>query len=125
MEPQQNAVQTIVGTTFDALVLDSNKDVFIDYYTQSCAPCKVMAPEWEKLAQLYKADSSGCNKILIGKMDAEANDVSEDIRGFPWLLLYPSGKKDNPVQYLGKRFAKEMALFVKEYGTHQVDVVRD
>lgn len=125
VEPQPDAVKTIVGLTFDKLVLDETKDVFVEYYTQSCAPCKVMAPQWEKLAQLFKDDEEGCKKILVGKMDAEANDVSADIRGYPWLLLYPSSSKDRPVQYLGNRTVQDMALFVKEHGTHEVDAVRN
>lgn len=125
VEPQPDAVQTIVGSTFDVLVLDETKDVFVDYYTQSCAPCKVMAPQWQKLAQLFRDDKEGCQKVLVGKMDAEANDVSDDIRGYPWLLLYPSGGKDRPVQYVGNRTVEDMALFVKEHGTHGVDVVRE
>lgn len=123
-EPQHDAAQTIVGLTFDTLVLNnSDKDVFVEFYTQSCGPCKAMAPQWEKLAQLYKDDERGCQMVMIGKIDAEANDVPWDVRGYPWLLLYPAGKKDAPVQYIGNRTVEDMALFVKEYGTFGVDIM--
>jgi len=123
-EPQQDAVQTIVGQTFDRLVLDSDRDVFVDYYTQWCGPCKVMAPAWEKLAQLFRADSEGSRKVMVGKIDAEANDVPDGIRGYPWLVLYPAGSKDKPIQYPGKRTVAEMANFVRDNGKYGIDVMK-
>ena len=123
-EPQPGPVQTIVGHTFKSLVLDSEKDVFVDFYTQWCGPCKVMAPQWEKLARLYSEDAEGSQKVLIGKIDAEANDVPDYVRGFPWLVLYPAGQKDEPIQYVGNRMVEPMANFVRDMGTHRVDITK-
>jgi protein disulfide-isomerase A1 len=122
-EPQQFAIQTIVASTFDTLVLNNEKDVFLEYYTQSCGPCKVMAPEWEKLAILYKSHEEGREKVMIGKIDMELNDVPTDIRGAPWLLLYAAGRKDKPVLYLGKMVMEDMARFLRKEGTHGVDAL--
>jgi protein disulfide-isomerase A1 len=121
---QTTAVQNIVGLTFDSLVLETDKDVFVEFYTQTCAPCKAMAPQWEKLAQSFDNNVEGKKRVMIGQIDAEANDVPGDIRGFPWLLLYPAGKKDEPVLYSGKTTVEDMALFVKQQGTFGVDVLK-
>jgi protein disulfide-isomerase A1 len=62
----------VVGTTFEAIVMDSSKDVLVKYYAPWCGHCKSLAPVWEELGQHY-ADNSD---LVIAKFDATANEVA-------------------------------------------------
>ena len=80
-----------------------------------------LAPKYEELAQLYAANPSHAEKVTIAKVDATANDVPEEIQGFPTIKLYPAGSKDSPVDYSGSRTIEDLAQFVKVNGKHKVD----
>ncbi|KIX98210.1 uncharacterized protein Z520_06290 [Fonsecaea multimorphosa CBS 102226] len=122
-ETQEGPVTVIVGHTYDHLVINNDKDVLVDYYTQWCGPCKAMAPTYEKLAQLYVSHLTGCGRVTIAKVDAEANDVPGDIRGFPTFKLFPAGSKESPVQYVGPWTIADFANFVRDNGKHKIDVL--
>src|SRR5256714_4532711 len=80
-----------------------------------------LAPKYEELAQLYVSNPSYAEKVTIAKVDATANDVPEEIQGFPTIKLYPAGAKDSPVDYSGGRPVHDLAEFVKVNGKHKVD----
>ena len=122
-EMQQGPVIVVVGHTYDDLVINNEKDVLLDYYTQWCGPCKAMAPTYEKLANLYASNSTGSDRVTIAKIDAEANDVPGDIRGFPTFKLFPAGSKESPVIYDGPWTIEDFANFVRHNGKHKVDVL--
>jgi protein disulfide-isomerase A1 len=120
---QEGPVIVIVGHTYDDLIINNDKDVLVDYYTQSCVPCKAMAPIYEKLANLYASNSTSSDRVTIAKIDAEANDVPGDIRGFPTFKLFPAGSKESPVLYDGPWTVEDFANFVRDNGKHKIDVL--
>lgn len=60
-------------------------------------------------------------KVTIAKVDATANDVPDEIQGFPTIKLFPAGKKDSPVDYSGSRTVEDLAQFIKENGSHKAE----
>jgi len=101
-------VITLVGKNFDEIVYNSNnKPVFVEFYAPWCGHCKSLAPVWEKLGTAL-ADSN----VIIAKMDATANHLSEDIpvKGFPTLILF-KGKEQIPFD--GNRELEGLTEFVK------------
>ena len=80
-----------------------------------------LAPKYEELAQLYTSNPSYAEKVTIAKVDATANDVPEEIQGFPTIKLYPAGSKDTPVDYSGSRTIEDLAEFIKVNGKYKVD----
>ena len=60
--------------------------------------------------------------MTIAKVDATANDVPDEIQGFPTLKLYKAGDKSSPVEYSGDRSVEDLAKFVKEKGKYGIDV---
>ncbi|KAF8855455.1 hypothetical protein BDZ45DRAFT_793415 [Acephala macrosclerotiorum] len=92
---QTSPVIEAVATTFDEIVLDPTKDVFIEFETKRCGPCKAIFPVLKKLVMLYKNDERWKDKVVISKMDAGANDVpGEELRMFPTFRLYPAKMDD-------------------------------
>ena len=61
-------------------------------------------------------------KVTIAKVDATANDVPDEIQGFPTIKLFPAGGKEEPITYSGSRTIEDLAEFVKENGKYKVDV---
>lgn len=59
--------------------------------------------------------------VTIAKVDATANDVPDEIQGFPTIKLFPAGAKEEPITYSGSRTIEDLAAFVKENGKYKVD----
>ena len=60
-------------------------------------------------------------KVTIAKVDATANDVPDEIQGFPTIKLFPAGSKEEPITYSGSRTIEDLAEFIKENGKYKVD----
>jgi protein disulfide-isomerase A1 len=63
--------------------------------------------------------------VTVAKVDATANDVPEEIQGFPTIKLFPAGSKDSPIDYSGSRTVEDLANFIKENGKHGVDAYKN
>lgn len=80
-----------------------------------------LAPNYEKLAKLYTDNSDFASKVVIAKIDATANDVPDEIAGFPTIKLYPAGAKESPIEYSGSRTIEDLANFVRDSGKYKID----
>ena len=120
-EKQEGPVQIVVAKNYDDIVLDDTKDVLIEFYAPWCGHCKALAPKYDILAELYVTEGHS-DKITIAKVDSTANDVPDEIQGFPTLKMYKAGDKKNPVTYSGNRSIEDLIRFIKEEGKYQLDV---
>lgn len=112
-ETQDGPVTVLVGNSFEKLVLDKEKDVFVEFYAPWCGHCKKLAPTWDELGEKYKS----VNGVVIAKMDATENDIPssspfKQIQGFPTLVLFKSGSNEF-VQYEGQRTLDALVSFVE------------
>ncbi len=79
----------VTDETFEALVVDSNQLVLVDFWAEWCPPCKMIAPVLEELAQELDG------KLVIGKLDTDENQdtaMTFGVMGLPTLLLFKGGK---------------------------------
>nr|AAH97044.1 Pdia4 protein [Danio rerio] len=110
-------VKVVVGKTFDEIVMDSKKDVLIEFYAPWCGHCKKLEPDYISLGKKYKNEKN----LVIAKMDATANDVPHDsykVEGFPTIYFAPSNNKQNPIKFEGgKRDVEEFSKFVEKHAT--------
>ncbi|KAF4974042.1 hypothetical protein FZEAL_9014 [Fusarium zealandicum] len=120
-ETQEGPVTVVVAKSYDAVVLDNEKDVLIEFYAPWCGHCKALAPKYDDLASQYAA-SEFKDKVVIAKVDATLNDVPDEIQGFPTIKMYPAGAKDAPITYEGSRTIEDLAKFVKENGKYKAEL---
>lgn len=116
-ESNDGPVKVIVAHQYQDIVIDNEKDVLVEFYAPWCGHCKSLAPKYEELGALYASNS---DKVTVAKVDATANDVPDEIQGFPTLKLFPAGKKDAPITYKGPRTVEDLAKFIAENGTHKI-----
>jgi protein disulfide-isomerase A1 len=120
-ETQEGPVTVVVAKSYDDIVLDDTKDVLVEFYAPWCGHCKALAPKYEDLASQYAA-SEHKDKVVIAKVDATANDVPDEIQGFPTIKLYPAGDKKSPVTYSGSRTVEDFIEFIAENGKHKASI---
>jgi len=78
------------AATFDAVISSSAMPVVVDFWAPWCGPCRMMAPELEKVAR------SAAGEWLIVKVDTEA--VPElgqryRIQSIPTLAIFKGGRQ--------------------------------
>ena len=124
-EPPRNAsmlpVWTVVGKTWNEIVMDDERDVLVDFYAPWCDHCKEMESDYTALAKTL----AHVDTIRIAKMDAQNNIVNEHagkITTIPVVRLYPSGDKAKWVDYEGDRTVSLMLSFLAKKATHKFRV---
>ena len=118
-EKQDGPVTIVVAKNYQDVVIDNDKDVLLEFYAPWCGHCKALSPKYDELAGLFK---SHADKVTIAKVDANANDVPDEIQGFPTIKLFKAGSKDAPVDYSGSRTVEDLANFIRDNGSHKIDV---
>ncbi|GIY99471.1 protein disulfide-isomerase A4 [Caerostris extrusa] len=112
--PKENKgpVVTVVGSTFQELVMKNKKNVFIEFYAPWCGHCKKLEPIYKKLGKIFVDNDN----IIIAKIDATSNDYPSEfqVKGFPTIFYVPAKDKFNPISYEGERNLKEMSKFINE-----------
>lgn len=104
-------VTVLTPSNFDKIV-NSAKDVFVEFYAPWCGHCKSLAPVWDKLALAFKNEEN----VVIAKIDADAHrDIASrfDVSGFPTLKFFPKDDKKGE-KYEGGRDLAELVKFVNE-----------
>ncbi|KAF2007733.1 disulfide-isomeras-like protein [Amniculicola lignicola CBS 123094] len=120
-ETQEGAVTVVVAHNYEDVVINNEKDVLLEFYAPWCGHCKALAPKYEELAQLYASEELS-KLVTIAKVDATLNDVPDEIQGFPTIKLFAAGKKDAPIDYSGSRTVEDLIQFIKDNGSHKVEV---
>jgi thioredoxin 1 len=81
----------VTDDTFEEEVLNSLEPVLVDYWANWCAPCKMIAPLLEEIAEEY------AGKIKIAKLDIDQNRAVTErfkVRGIPTLMLFKGGEPE-------------------------------
>jgi thioredoxin 1 len=87
-------VTEVTDANFENEVLKSSQPVLVDFWAAWCAPCRMLAPTVESVAQEYQG------KAKIVKLNVDENvqiSSSYGIKGIPTLVLFRDGKEADRV----------------------------
>ena len=80
--------------TFENDVMKSDRPVLVDFWAAWCAPCRMLAPTVEAVAEKYASNA----RVL--KLNVDDNpSVSQrfGIKGIPTLILFKNGREEERV----------------------------
>ena len=109
----EGPVVSVVGETFDSLVMKSEKDVLIEFYAQWCRHCQQLEPIYRQLAQKLL---SSHKELVVAKIDASLNDFPDlfEVKGFPTIYLLRKTEKSDPIVYSGDNSLESLFEFVSK-----------
>jgi len=87
-------VTEVSDSSFETDVLKSDQPVLVDFWAAWCAPCRMLAPTVEAVAEKY----AGNAKVV--KLNVDDNpSVSQryGIKGIPTLILFKNGHEEERV----------------------------
>jgi len=113
-------IKHATDTTFEELVLKSERPVVVDFWATWCGPCRMVAPELEKLAEKYEG------AVDVVKVDVDANpglSQAFNILSIPTIAFFQPGKQPmgvvgfRPLEQLEQHFGLEQYATADETAT--------
>lgn len=87
-------VLEVNDVSFEKDVLQSDLPVLVDFWAAWCAPCRMLAPTVEAIAEKYSASAR------VVKLNVDDNpSISQryGIKGIPTLILFNAGREEERV----------------------------
>ena len=81
-------ISEVGDQNFDVEVLNSGVPVLVDFWAAWCAPCRMLAPVVEAIADKYEG------RAKVVKLNVDENTLTSgkyNIKGIPTLLLFKDG----------------------------------
>ena len=81
---------TLTNENFDKQVLGASKPVLVDFWAPWCAPCRMLAPAVEELAEEHTEE------ITVGKVNIDESPelaVRYRVSSIPTLIVFENGKE--------------------------------
>jgi protein disulfide-isomerase A1 len=110
-------VTILRGESFNDIVMNNDKDVFVEFYAPWCGHCKKLTPIWDELGEKFAANDN----VVIAKMDSTANEIDVEgvaVKGFPTLFWFKGDDKAHPVAYQGARELDDLEAYVNANSKH-------
>jgi thioredoxin 1 len=110
-------IKEVTDATFDELVINAPRPVVVDFWAVWCGPCRLVAPEMEKLAEKYEGS------VDVVKVDVDANPQTQakfGIMSIPTIAFFEPGQQPKgvvgfrPMEQLEQQF--NLAGFARSNG---------
>jgi protein disulfide-isomerase A6 len=112
-------VVVLDATNFDKVVLDSSKDVLVEFYAPWCGHCKRLAPDYEIVANAFAGD----DHVVVAKIDCDAHKEQcskYEVTGYPTLKWFGKDSKDGE-RYDGARDVDSFITYINNRAGTQRD----
>jgi thioredoxin 1 len=93
-------IREATDATFEELVLKGERPAVVDFWAAWCGPCKMVAPEMERIAEKYEG------VVDVFKVDVDANPgLSQmfQIMSIPTIAFFPNQSGREPIGVVGFR----------------------
>ena len=87
-------VTEVSDSSFEADVLQSDRPVLVDFWAAWCAPCRMLAPTVEAVADKY---ASTARVVKLNVDDNPSVSQRYGIKGIPTLILFKNGREEERV----------------------------
>ena len=111
-------IKVATDTNFEELVLKNDKPVVVDFWATWCGPCRMVAPEMEKLAEKY------AGAVDVVKVDVDANprlSQTFNIMSIPTIAYFKPGAQPQGVVVFRPLEQLEQQFNRTEFATAKVD----
>lgn len=88
---QTSAVQEVDENNFMQEVVESELPVLVDFYSETCAPCKQMAPI---VAQIASENSANLKVVKVDVLRCPALARKYDVGPIPTFMVFKDGRKE-------------------------------
>ena len=109
LPPPSGPIDVGSAAQFDRLIADSPLPVVVDYWAPWCGPCRMVAPELEKVA------TASAGQFLVVKVNTEALPTLGErfnVRSIPTMAVFAHGREVTRTS--GARPAAAIQTFVKQ-----------
>ncbi len=99
-----NQTTELNDSNFEAEVINAEGPVLVDFWSESCAPCRALGPVIDQLATEFQG------RARIGKLNTESNlstAVQHSIQFLPTVLIFKNGRVTTKL--VGLRPKKELS----------------
>ena len=113
--PPSSPIEIAQTADFDRLVANASLPIVVDYWAPWCGPCRMVAPELEKVAARL------AGRVLVVKVNTDAlPDLGERfrIRSIPTMAVFVGGREAS--RTTGARPAGDIEAFIAQATTREI-----
>ena len=110
-------IRVVTDATFEETVLKNERPVVVDFWATWCGPCKMVAPEMEKIAAKYDG------QVDVVKVDVDANpglSRAFNIMSIPTIAFFKPGAQPQGVVGFRPMEQLEQQFGLAEFATPAV-----
>ena len=114
------SVKEVTDHSFEHEVLKSEKPVLVDFWAAWCAPCRMLSPTVEAIAEQY---SGSLAVVKLNVDDNPSTAATYGIKGIPTLILFSGGKEVERV--VGATSKESISRMIERYNSLPEEAVTD
>ena len=114
------SVKEVTDNAFEHEVLKSEKPVLVDFWAAWCAPCRMLSPTVEAIAEQYSGSAA---VVKLNVDDNPSTAATYGIKGIPTLILFIGGKEVERV--VGATSKESISRMIERYNSLPEEAVTD
>jgi len=100
--PDEAVIHITSEEAFKERVITSRHPCVVDFYSERCPPCRMLAPRLEELAEAYRGRVTVC-KVSLDDVSMQVLSQRYGIRAVPYVIFFRNGKRETQLVGLHDR----------------------